>query len=637
MNWTHYTIINMCLVIMFNTLGLSHEPNINDHNRLETYTTIASPLKHNKTYRNTAVSKLLKAPVYFDYDANVLKNITQKTQAKISFELPLNNQRTVRINLDEVAPDFYDCQLYYGDNQRYIGALPDRKHFTGKVAGYPQSTVAISLLEDEVIGIIAIANEPTYTIGKLSDDSQMHIIYQENAIDLAPTICGTSDHSYAELTDHINSNMMTKSGNGGNNCVNFDFDVTPSLYARKGSHAATYVFVEALYNVVAMLFRNENIQTQRTKVFIHLLGADEPANEHKFYAFNFDDTRSNDLLAKYQDHIEDVGLIGDVSMLLTHVNGEEGGLATRGGLCHTDEKARTGVAAISDSDNILPTYGRTTKVITHEFGHLLGSPHTHACLWGPNNDTAIDSCEPVDGNCSAPGLPAAGGTMMSYCDLNANSFVDFALGFGPEPGNLIRNFVANAACLTPCCIENQVITNTIVSNDEYDYEVSNDILANNIIEANAIVEYDAGHLITLQTGFRAATGSQFSAFIDGCYGTKLGIDDGDENTEVPPIKTPVSGTHPNSNTETDQDSKQTITLKLTVQPTLSEDGLFTVGTEGFNFNKSITIYNVSGQLITRLNMDTDLQTIDLSTVAGGLYLLQVSDGIHQKTEKITIK
>lgn len=50
--------------------------------------------------------------------------------------------------------------------------------------------------------------------------------------------------------------------------------------------------------------------------------------------------------------------------------------------------------------------------------------------------------------------PAAlfgGGTIMSYCH-NDPVGVNFNLGFGPQPGNVIRNTVANAACLNSVCV-----------------------------------------------------------------------------------------------------------------------------------------------------------------------------------------
>jgi hypothetical protein len=88
-------------------------------------------------------------------------------------------------------------------------------------------------------------------------------------------------------------------------------------------------------------------------------------------------------------------------------------------------------------------------VSTHELGHLWGSRHTHACVWNGNN-TAIDGCSgSTEGSCSLPGYPSQGGTIMSYCHLQSVG-INFNEGFGPQPGNVIRNSVANASCTSPC-------------------------------------------------------------------------------------------------------------------------------------------------------------------------------------------
>jgi hypothetical protein len=102
----------------------------------------------------------------------------------------------------------------------------------------------------------------------------------------------------------------------------------------------------------------------------------------------------------------------------------------------------------------IPTYSWSVNVVTHEIGHNLGSRHTHDCVWN-GNATAIDRCGIQAGygsssscNSSAPIPPA--GTVMSYCHLVGSSRVDLALGFGDQPGDLIRDRVYNADCLVPC-------------------------------------------------------------------------------------------------------------------------------------------------------------------------------------------
>jgi hypothetical protein len=86
-------------------------------------------------------------------------------------------------------------------------------------------------------------------------------------------------------------------------------------------------------------------------------------------------------------------------------------------------------------------------VITHEMGHLMGSRHTHACVWNGNN-TAIDGCSgATEGGCALPGIPASGGTIMSYCHQQSVG-INFNLGFGPQPAAFILNIFNTATCYT---------------------------------------------------------------------------------------------------------------------------------------------------------------------------------------------
>jgi hypothetical protein len=92
-------------------------------------------------------------------------------------------------------------------------------------------------------------------------------------------------------------------------------------------------------------------------------------------------------------------------------------------------------------------------VITHEMGHLMGSNHTHSCVWNGNN-TAIDGCAATEGSCARPGNPSNGGTIMSYCHLQGVG-INFNNGFGPQPSAVILNKIANAgSCLDPEEIDN---------------------------------------------------------------------------------------------------------------------------------------------------------------------------------------
>lgn len=126
-----------------------------------------------------------------------------------------------------------------------------------------------------------------------------------------------------------------------------------------------------------------------------------------------------------------------------------GGIAAGfNGICNSNTAQRLSVAMLNNNYSTVPNYSWSVYVVTHEFGHLFGSRHTHACVWNGNN-TAIDGCVETEGDCSLPDIPSGGGTLMSYCHLQSVG-INFNLGFGNQPGNIIRNSVENGDCLCEC-------------------------------------------------------------------------------------------------------------------------------------------------------------------------------------------
>ncbi|MEZ5004176.1 MAG: PKD domain-containing protein [Chitinophagales bacterium] len=150
-------------------------------------------------------------------------------------------------------------------------------------------------------------------------------------------------------------------------------------------------------------------------------------------------------------------LNGDLGQLVALDPGGLGGVARGiGTLCINDD-GKVSYSDVNATFNDVPAFSFTVEVITHELGHLIGSPHTHGCYWNGNN-TQIDDCgnigqaSPEGASCYArfnPIVPSNGGTIMSYCHLNPTG-INFAHGFGEQPGDLVRIFYNNATCLTPC-------------------------------------------------------------------------------------------------------------------------------------------------------------------------------------------
>ena len=566
---------------------------------------ISPPLIPNKVYKDNDVAKELNKVDYFNYNNNSINELMATSSNFVTIEIPTiedkNNNWT--IDLIEVTSSFYQYDISTNLGTPYTGELNKRKHYRGIIRGAEdKSLVAISFFENEIMGVISIKGMANVNITKLTN-STTHIMYKDTETRLPSNFnCETVDDPSLNydpkiLLKGINNN---KSSNG--DCVEMEFTTEEDIYANKGSVSNVIDYVEGVFNIVATLYQNENIEVRISHIHIYIGGDPYSAGN------------PSGLLTEYQN--EKSSINGDLSMLLTF-RGIGGGIAAGfNGLCNANVDQSLAVSGINSTYSAFPNYSWTTSVITHEFGHLLGSRHTHACVWNGNN-TAIDGCAgSTEGSCAVPGSPSGGGTIMSYCHWTTG--INFNLGFGPQPGNVIRNSVANASCVTPCCIPNRHMTINVISGNNFDFEASNQITAINTIFSGAVVDYDAGYEVVLQPGFKAVMGSEFYAFVDGCGGARR-------------LATENELEQNNKLSETDFMSNA-----YNIYPNPSMDGKFNIEmSENSVGTTNIEVLNLMGELIYSIQPTGNTKiTFDISDQPNGIYLIKLTSNEKIITKKI---
>ncbi len=387
-------------------------------------------------------------------------------------------------------------------------------YYRGIVNGNPNSSAAISIFKDEIIGMVFPRGEEVYTIGKVKNNGDKHVGYYEK--DLIPTHdfnCDTDDRliSSSEI-ENLKENFGNNSSAQMANCVRVFLELEYNLVTEKGGSAGAINFMTGLWNVVALLYQNESITTTVSQMYVWTTPDSYPTNSTLAALQSFRATRTS--------------FNGDLAHLVSRGAPAGGGIAYVNALCTSNKYA---YSYIYSSYNNYPTYSWSVNVLTHEMGHNLGSRHTHDCVWNGNN-TAIDGCGPTAGYAGDPGgcgtgpLPAQGrGTIMSYCHLVSSVGIGLTYGFGPQPGNLIRSRVASASCLQACeteCPANRTLSGTV--SNTLNEEVSNNITSTQTLTASANVEYQAGNLILLSPGFISTTGSDLRAHIADCSSSLVG-------------------------------------------------------------------------------------------------------------------
>ncbi len=376
------------------------------------------------------VAQALTSGRLLQLDAASLKALRSANPDRLEFSLPMPEGNSLQLELVR-------AKVFSPEFQVYLGSAPDvpakvdlGQHYWGIVKDRPGTLAAISVFDHEIMGMVNTETE-RYVLGALANDAdRTHVIYRERDLRMKnPNQC------HADLLEKIDTDTPVGNRSAGpDNCVRQYMEADYTIFQNKGSVANATAYITGFYSQVSLLYANESVNV----VLHHLLVWDVPDP--------YTGPSSSNYLTQFRNYLN-----GNYNGDLAHLVGFTGG----GGIAYLDVlcNAYYGVAysGINTTYSNVPTYSWTVEVVTHELGHNLGSPHTHACAWNGNN-TAIDGCGPTAGyseGCTAP-LPTGGGTIMSYCHLVSGVGINFNNGFGPQPGDRIRSEVYNAACLTTC-------------------------------------------------------------------------------------------------------------------------------------------------------------------------------------------
>ncbi|MBC7866954.1 MAG: hypothetical protein H7X88_05415 [Gloeobacteraceae cyanobacterium ES-bin-316] len=325
------------------------------------------------------------------------------------------------------------------DDQPFAYDKNTALHYKGSISGQPGSFAAVSILENEIVAVLADKNG-NINIGLVKSEDGVekntHIIFRESDIKAPnPFTCAS------ESLQDAGSNPLPQFGApvSAEAVVNTEpidvyFEADYSCYQGNGSNITnTANWVSAIFNVVNTLYENDSVFTQISGIKVW-------NNTDPYAALS----SSSNVLYAFSANMA-AGFPGDLAHILSR-RSLGGGVAFLNVLC-SGAASRTSVSGnLSSSFSPYPAYSWNTMVITHEMGHNIGSNHTQWCGW-PGG--ALDNCRtPTEGGCALGPAPVNGGTIMSYCHLVGYG-INLANGFGPLPGALIRNKVRTGTCLNP--------------------------------------------------------------------------------------------------------------------------------------------------------------------------------------------
>ena len=387
------------------------------------------------TQKKNLVTELSQTAVdyeVFNVSKATLKQIAKSAPEAITLSVPAETSMEA-LELDLVKVDIFtsDFQVTLAST----GLAADVElgaHYRGVVKGQPNSVVAVSVFADEIMGLVAV-DGGNLVLGRLQGAgwNGEHIFYNDKDLVFDEAFeCGTPEDGIGYKRKDLEFDETRSTGD----CIRLYIEVDNDIHNQKGGVANTTNYITGLMNEVITLYANENINSVVSEIKVWDT------------ASPYSGSTSSAMLSSFQANTG--AFNGDLAELFSYK--ASGGIAAGfAGICNSNPDNSKCFSSIDASYAIVPTYSWSVMVATHELGHLWGSRHTHACVWNGNN-TAIDGCSgSTEGTCPLPGNPSGGGTIMSYCHLQSVG-INFNNGFGPQPGNVIRNSVANASCTAPC-------------------------------------------------------------------------------------------------------------------------------------------------------------------------------------------
>lgn len=401
--------------------------------------------------RDQIISQEVTNGVLLSPMAAQLEELITNQNKSISLNLPTSTEEDLNLELYQVNVTTPDFQVVTASQ----GPIPidlQMAHFRGIIEGEPHSLVAISIFQNEVAGVIS-GEEGTWVIGKLTDGNKNneHILYREaDLVDDLDFTCHTVDDGVG----YTREELTPSEGRSIGDCTNIYVEVGNDIFNSKGGVTGTVNYITGLFNEVAVIYNDLDGSAGGNSTGIEI-GLSE------IYIWDIADpysgTSSSGNLGTFQSQTGQFN--GDLGIFLNY--DISGGIAAGfNGICNGNTDESLCVAGIDASYNTVPTYSWSVYVTAHELGHLFGSRHTHACVWNGNN-TAIDGCYRTEGNCRKGSIPSDGGTIMSYCHTKSVG-INFTKSFGDQPGTVIYNNIANASCLGTSCANTNVVT---VGND----------------------------------------------------------------------------------------------------------------------------------------------------------------------------
>lgn len=413
--------------------------------------------------------------VFLNINSKVINQWHTAKHQNVQVDIPVANGKNIPLLLskkDVFTPDFKVTTSSGSalDLEQYGGVF-----YHGVVEGHPGSIAAISVFPGSIRALISDDNG-NYTLARVGNKERTnkapndaYVLYNDHNLKVGLDGLACEDTEFVESsakTDlpctHVTPTTPPPAADYYVGVyLECEYRAFSNLF--NSSVLGAYAHIASTFNETALIFSMEGMNIKQTQLHITTtLAAQDPTLDSYIAAPSI----RNEVLDVFSNLKKDnyngrlAGLVFDNRAADGTHRGE--GLANAAPydcdnnnidvapVCQNywgDASNPQGPYFIISPDfdfQDFPVFSLDVWTLAHEMGHNFGSRHTRRCVWGPNNNQAIDDCasgiaggyvEPDSGyDCSDDPLLGGGPTVMSNC-----WYFPLTNGFGEYPGDLIRS------------------------------------------------------------------------------------------------------------------------------------------------------------------------------------------------------
>ncbi|HUM48214.1 MAG TPA: hypothetical protein PLD84_14890, partial [Chitinophagales bacterium] len=231
-------------------------------------------LENADLFNSTPLRKESEEAILKDYtslklDKNALKIIVEKAMGGMQLNIPFKNSSII-LELVKVNLFTDDFKVFTDASGNLPSSYKKGIYYRGTIKGEPSSIAAFSFFENDVVGMIATA-EDNIVIGRLLNgnvQTEDYIVYSDRDFkNPLSTSCSTfDDPAYAPQLAQLLENAGSLRTD---NCVRMYYEADNAIFQSNGSNLnSTVNWITAVHNNVATLYGNDDIKTAISEIFV---------------------------------------------------------------------------------------------------------------------------------------------------------------------------------------------------------------------------------------------------------------------------------------------------------------------------------------------------------------------------------